>query len=263
LAPPFEEQVSETSIAPNRTVTGGAEANLPVLLPTYSEAGLASNANPTVLRLNSQSGDSILAVLDSLSYGGFLLNLRGRVLSLNRIARSCLGFGLMLNGERLRATDRAIDRRLQAMIGSPIAQPEDPYAPTSVAVQRRLRTPLVIRVVRLDIGARAASSAGLLLLAIDPELSWAPPHEALSQAFGFTPAEAEVAIGIASGKTLAEIAADRGVTLGTARVLLKRVFSKTYTRGQAELTGLLTRLALLIPQVQAEFVQPPCSTPGV
>jgi len=65
------------------------------------------------------------------------------------------------------------------------------------------------------------------------------------QTFGLTPAEAEVAIGIAAGRTLAQIAAERGVKVGTVRAHSKTVFSKTQTRGQAELTGLLTRLAFL------------------
>jgi DNA-binding CsgD family transcriptional regulator len=88
----------------------------------------------------------------------------------------------------------------------------------------------------------------LLLLVVDPEQWLAPPQDMLMQAFDLTRAEADVAIGIASGRTLAEIATDRDIKIGTVRAHLKAVFAKTHTRSQAELTGALTRLAFLAPQ---------------
>jgi DNA-binding CsgD family transcriptional regulator len=114
-----------------------------------------------------------------------------------------------------------------------------------------MKTPLVVRAVRLGEGAqRTPGPASLLLLALDPELGREPPREILTQAFGLTGAEADVAIGIASGRTLAQIAADRGIKIGTVRAHTKIVFSKTHTRGQAELTGVLTRLAFVVPRAE-------------
>lgn len=82
-------------------------------------------------------------------------------------------------------------------------------------------------------------------MAFDPERCKPPPPDMLTDVFGLTPAEASVAIGIVGGRHLAEIAADRGVKIGTVRAYSKTVFSKTGMRGQAELAGLLTRLAFL------------------
>jgi DNA-binding CsgD family transcriptional regulator len=182
-----------------------------------------------------------------------LLDALGRVLSLNTVARCCLGHGLALNDERLSATDQATNHRLQDLIESAIAPIADPNLPISVAVRRRSRLPLVIRAIRPAERAGAMpGSANLLLLALDPELRREPPREILTQAFELTPAEADIAIGIASGKSLAEIATDRGVTIEAVRIHSKRVFSKTHTRGQPELAGLLTRLAFVAPQAQRE-----------
>jgi len=109
-----------------------------------------------------------------------------------------------------------------------------------------------------------ARSESLLLLVLDPELWPEPPHEMLSQAFGLTHAEAEVATGIVSGRTLSKIAADRGVKVGTIRTHLKTVFSKTHTRGQADLTRVLTRLAFLVPHTEQKIAPTqPLGSPGI
>jgi DNA-binding CsgD family transcriptional regulator len=215
----------------------------------------APTLNSTAMRLLAQSGASTLGLLDALKYGGFMLDAGGRVVSLNRIALGCLGDGLMLGGDRLSATERATERQLQYMIGSALGRTKDANPPTSVAVQRRSRLPLVLGAVPLDAEPqRAAGSAMLLLLVLDPELRREPPREILTQAFGLTPAEADTAIGIVAGKTLAQIAVERGVKIGTVRAHSKIVFSKTQTRGQAELTGVLTRLAF-VPRTEALLAQ--------
>jgi DNA-binding CsgD family transcriptional regulator len=128
---------------------------------------------------------------------------------------------------------------------------EDLKYPLMVAVQRRARLPVVIQAIFPYDGGGSIPGSVHLLLGLDPELRRVPPRELLTQAFGLTPVEADVASGIVFGKTLAEIAADRGVKIETVRVHLKRSFSKTHTHGQAELTGLLTRLAFLVPQFGA------------
>jgi DNA-binding CsgD family transcriptional regulator len=61
----------------------------------------------------------------------------------------------------------------------------------------------------------------------------------LRSRFMLTPAEVQIALGIAEGKTLASIAKVRGVAVSTARGQLKSVFVKTGTHRQAELVALL------------------------
>jgi DNA-binding CsgD family transcriptional regulator len=199
---------------------------------------------------------NVLSVLESLRCGGFLLDLRGRVLSLNLLALSCLGDGLVLGGERLSATDRETDRRLQYLVESTLSPGAGANPPTSVAVRRPSRLPLVVRTHPLNEYAELMpSSARLLLLVLDPELRPEPPRKVLTQTFGLTPAEADVAIGVACGRSLSRIASDRGIKIGTVRAHLKMVFSKTHTHGQADLTGVLTRLAFLIPQTERKILQ--------
>jgi DNA-binding CsgD family transcriptional regulator len=164
-------------------------------------------------------------------------------------AFGCLGDGLVLEGELLSATDRESNHRLQNFIAAGLKPGKGPDRPQSVAVQRQSRLPLVVRLHRLGDGSDRASSlvaaspAGLLLLVVDPEQWLAPPQDMLMQTFDLTRAEADVAIGIVSGRALAEIAINRDIKIGTVRAHLKAVFAKTHTRSQADLTGALMRLA--------------------
>jgi DNA-binding CsgD family transcriptional regulator len=66
--------------------------------------------------------------------------------------------------------------------------------------------------------------------------------------FGLTKGEAQVALGIASGKAADEIAHERAVSVGTVRTQLKALLQKTETDRQAE----LVRLLLTIPTVATQ-----------
>jgi DNA-binding CsgD family transcriptional regulator len=195
----------------------------------------------------------VVDVLESLRCGGFLLDIAGRVLSFNVLAFGCLGDGLILGGEHLNAIDRLADQRLQHLVGAALSAP-GAHASKSIAVPRPDRLPLVIRTLRLqEHAAQPMASPSLLLLVLDPERWPEPSHEILSQAFGLTQAEADVAIGIVSGRPLSKIAADRGVKVGTVRAHSKTVFSKTHTCSQADLTRVLTRLAFLVAPTGREI----------
>lgn len=63
--------------------------------------------------------------------------------------------------------------------------------------------------------------------------------EALMDMFRLTRSEARLALALGEGLTLAEAAANLGVTLQTARTYSKRIFQKTGTRRQAELVRAL------------------------
>ncbi|MBL8318047.1 MAG: helix-turn-helix transcriptional regulator [Burkholderiaceae bacterium] len=60
--------------------------------------------------------------------------------------------------------------------------------------------------------------------------------------FGFTPAEAAVAVAVAEGRTPADIAAEHGVARSTIRAQLNSVFAKMGVSRQAEVAGALASL---------------------
>jgi DNA-binding CsgD family transcriptional regulator len=67
----------------------------------------------------------------------------------------------------------------------------------------------------------------------------------LRKLFGLTGAETELALSIACGYTLLEIAQSRNLSRTTIRSHLASLFAKTETRRQSELMALLTRMAVL------------------
>lgn len=94
-----------------------------------------------------------------------------------------------------------------------VAAAPGPEASTALVIIRRLRTP----------GA------------IDPAV--------LQASFGLSLAEARVAIAVAEGRSLPEIAAAHSVKHATVRTQLRSAFEKLGVNRQSELAGLLARLA--------------------
>ncbi len=92
-------------------------------------------------------------------------------------------------------------------------------------------------------GLGGAALAGGSLVVITSLSSRAlPGGEMLQGLFDLTPAEARLAIGLAGGNKIGELARLFKVSHETIRSQIKQVFAKTRTRSQAELVGLLARL---------------------
>jgi DNA-binding CsgD family transcriptional regulator len=199
----------------------------------------------------------VLNIIEWLQCRGFLLDPRRRVLCLNPIAAECLGDGLILRGNRLVAIDRESDAQLERSVELALSPTETREgSATWLEIRRTASVPLLIRILRLGESVRPSlNRASLLLVAFDPEIRQAPPADMLMRIFALTPAEAEVAIRIACGKRVAEIAADRSVKVETVRTHSKMVFAKTRTHSQAELAALLSRLAFLVPYRKAGIAQ--------
>jgi DNA-binding CsgD family transcriptional regulator len=86
-----------------------------------------------------------------------------------------------------------------------------------------------------------ASEADVMAIVIDPELSMAPPIEALKALYGLTGAEARLTSGLLHGERLEDYATRARISMNTARTHLKSVFAKTDTDRHAELMRLLSR----------------------
>jgi len=91
------------------------------------------------------------------------------------------------------------------------------------------------------------------LVLVDPEdcptVSYAP----VQQVFGLTRGEARLANQLLCGLSLPEIAETDGLSVATVRSYTKAVLAKTRTHRQAQLVGLLARLAM-ISETDAEWL---------
>jgi len=146
---------------------------------------------------------------------------------------------------------------LQAAVGRAMDLTEGAGVPAAwLEVHRAPSVPLLIHILRLKESVQAAlNGARLLLVVVDPQSPQTLPADVLTRAFALTQAEAEVAIAIAHGRRIAQIAADRSVAVATVRTHAKMALAKTRTRSQAELAVLLTRLAFTAPHGEAGVSQ--------
>jgi len=95
--------------------------------------------------------------------------------------------------------------------------------------------------VRGEVAPRARA----IVVVHDPEAEVRLRPELIARIHGLTPTEAALAAAIASGRTAAEIAAERGSSEHTVRTHLKRILDKTGTTRQADLVRLLLASAAL------------------
>lgn len=82
---------------------------------------------------------------------------------------------------------------------------------------------------------RDSSPIGVLILKEIDESTKLPPFELVAKYFHLTPAETNLALGVAGGQTVKEYALSNGVTENTARSTLKIILNKTGSKRQAEL----------------------------
>ncbi len=127
----------------------------------------------------------------------------------------------------------ALDHSAQASIHSFVLRGADGLATCVAHI-------LPIRRSAHDIFARAYA-----LLVITPLTARkAPPVELLRSLFDLTVAEARVARGLAGGQSLDDLASSGGVSRNTVRTQLQQVLEKTGCTRQAEVTALLSNVAL-------------------
>lgn len=118
------------------------------------------------------------------------------------------------------------DQRLLTTIGVPHCSP-----------LQILAIPVLTRTSCLD--TARPHSARIALLLSDPDCSAELSPSDISELFGLTPAEAALAAGLCKGMTLQDYAERRGISVGTARIQLKSIFSKTGAGRQSDLIRLL------------------------
>lgn len=203
---------------------------------------------------NPGSGKNYLArVVDDLAFPIFLLNSDMRVVYGNHHADALRrsGTGPFL-GDRsvLRAADERSDAQLRELVGKACAArrstttilafdgPHDRYFAIARSAVPADEPTFQLHEALFDNGP-------LAMLIVHGAFGMAAlPADLLWRAFGFTEAEADLAEALLAGDTVAEYAQARLVSKQTLRNQLVGLMRKTGTHRQAELIGLLTRLAL-------------------
>jgi DNA-binding CsgD family transcriptional regulator len=184
-------------------------------------------------------------VLDRLGIAGILVDPFGSVLSLNSGAQQLLASSNCLRVQhhnRLVAVDRKVDQTLQAHIKNILAGevPEgETFAMSLDRAEGGRPIGLLISSARsMCLASNREENCALLLLR-DSETNFAIESALVQKLFSFTPAEANLAIGLASGQSLDEIEGRMQIRHNTARAHLRSIFVKADVTRQAELVCLL------------------------
>lgn len=200
------------------------------------------------VRLNKiESERAVYAgAVDQLRVGAIILDESGRVLSLNQRARALLEQknGVSLRDEKLVLGTREQTQDLQTRIARVIAhQHQD--GPALVEALRVVRKGgelgLVIRPVPENLWAEAEAVPAVAIFLSDPQEQAEAPIQIIKQLFGFTPAEAALAMLMANGCTLDEAAEALGISRNTVRTHLRAVFAKTGVTRQPQLVSLILK----------------------
>ena len=185
------------------------------------------------------TANALLAALDQLVLGVFLLDDEGQVAFANRSAAELLGSEPGVADPALLGTpDDRRTRELRSWTG----RERGPREGARVHPHPEDGRPIQVLTAPIEWSMRDGETNRRLVQAVfvsDPKVSSGDPVEVLRTLYGLTPAESRLAIMLLSDRSLDEAAQGLGITVGTARTTLKRIFSKTGTNRQASLVRLL------------------------
>jgi DNA-binding CsgD family transcriptional regulator len=236
------QQISGLSLhrSPKAGAFGDAEATLMARAVPHLQR--IARLRVRLDQLESQVAGN-MAALDGLAFGIGATDETGRLVLTNAVFEQSLAEndGLAVRGGMLQAATPAwtahlgdaITEAVSASAGQPLARPG-----TGLRLPRPSgRRPWALVVMTLPWHSVLAhrESPGALLVLTDPEAARPTPARQLVELFGLTPGEARLAERLLQVDSLAAAAEMSGVTVATARYVLKQIFHKTDTHSQPEL----------------------------
>lgn len=220
-----------------------ADEDLIAALAPYLRAALRGFLALERERMNATVASEAIA---RLNFGWITLDAQGGVLDADRHGEALLAAGTMLTrGRGGRLTARA--PQVAAAIRSAIAELAGAPAsrPRAVVLSREPWLDMLLVPANLR---QAASGRAPALVAYVHSDSWSSADrcEQLGELFDLIPCEARLALALSRGMSLAEAAAELGLTVESARTYSKRIYAKTGARGQPDLLRFIHRSVLAI-----------------
>jgi DNA-binding CsgD family transcriptional regulator len=175
--------------------------------------------------------------VEQMGVAAIILDRQGRVVRTNAVADRLIeaADGIVVADWRLRLKDAEQRRLIEAMLRSL----DDSPAPLRFRIERAAGRDLAA--VAKPIGAPAfmRGGAALALFISDPNQDAQLDPEAVRDLFQLTRMEANLAVALASGRSLVDAADALGIAHNTARSHLRSIFAKTGVRRQSQLVHLL------------------------
>ena len=188
------------------------------------------------------------ALLENPRIGVIHLDRRGQILEINDRARSLLrpGQGLSDRDGVLRTRQSADQRCLETARGPRRCQPPGAVPVSgSMLLARAAGAPSFVvhvkpvAVPQPDYGARYVAA---LVLLIEPRSQHRIDPDLVTRTLGLTPMESRIAVGLAEGKSVRELATATGRTPGAITWHLKQIYRRQPISGQVDLVRLVLSL---------------------
>jgi DNA-binding CsgD family transcriptional regulator len=235
-------------VAVNRTRTGRVfnkeEGARLIELTRHVQRALQMRGRFQGSQARAQAG---FAAIDNLAFAAIVVDAGGRITFANAKAEdlAAAGAGLTLCGGRIGCTVQRQAREFNDLIRSAASGGAGgAMRLTDAAGAAALLTLVSPMPNRLR---EPQNGAGLALVAARPEKdSPAFAETIVSQLFGLSRSEAQVACAVVAGASLDEIAAQRGVKITTIKSQIEAAFRKTETESQRDLVRLIGKLPQLL-----------------
>jgi DNA-binding CsgD family transcriptional regulator len=234
--------------SPDKPVHSDAERALAARLGRHVEKSLRLS----IRLLDGELGNVGLGeALMRVGIGVFALDSLGRVKFSNPAAERLLNDGVAIVDDRLRLgagearaqADAALGRALSASRGDVPADLQPILIPRA-ASERPLVAYLLPIAPRDNVADAFLTHVRSIVLLIEPKPNDPVDPALVRDLLGLTLGEARVAALVASGLPPRQASENLGITEGTARTVLKRIYGKVGISRQSELTALLGRLAI-------------------
>lgn len=179
---------------------------------------------------------------DQIGKAVIAIDATGRFIHANSTAQQLLGASIHIAGGRLILRDRQAAEEYKKTIERLRTLSEGKIlCAVPIVARRENAAPIAIRILPVDGDAKSPFLFARALLLLTEIVAPAKPDwQVFSRAFGLTPAEARLAVLLATGESLEYAADTLGVTRETARSRIKSIFQKTGSHRQAALVALLT-----------------------
>jgi len=223
------------------TSQGPAEAatiqRLDVLRPHFGRAAVMAT------RLQLERAHAASATLAALGLAALVLDASGKVLAATDLIESSPLVAHWRAADRVVLSDKRADELLCEALAR-IGQTDNGGVRSFPVRDAATETLMVGHVVPVRLSARdifARSAAVFVLMPVAAPN--APSVDLVMSLFDLTPAEARVARGLASGKTVDDLAGASGVSPNTVRVQVRGVLEKTGCQRQTDVVALLGGLS--------------------
>jgi DNA-binding CsgD family transcriptional regulator len=181
--------------------------------------------------------------LDGLGEAVFTTRASGRIIHANAAATAMLREGNILFAQRglIRTAAAGVDGELQQALHAAAARNE----PSASALRLPCRAGGAAILSLLPIGSSHGGERLVLLTVTRESGHDATLEQRLCELFGLSPGEVYLAVRLAEGARLEELADERQVTIGTIRFQVKSIMAKMGCHRQSEVVALVSKLPRL------------------